>query len=244
MTTNDEQDGQASDDQARHARHVAPSRRGRWPWIAVSVMVLAGVTASIVYLTTTGNSQPDAFGTGTTASAGPTGLNSAAPATSVPAQAGTATPGPKSAAALGLAAGALNLPEKSKAQAAKWDRGRGGAALAVVSEQVGAVTQAGSLRQYATMKASCSALAADVRTAQSAPPIPQAAMQALYAKALTNIAAGAQDCVKAITVRPDGEEQVRTNQDQAMLRQSAAELQAGAKNLFRATTEIKALSHH
>jgi len=244
MTTNGEQDRQARDDQAHPARHVSPSRRGRWPWIAASVMVLAGVTASVVYLTTTGNSHSDALGTGTTASAGATGLNPASPATSVPAQGGTTTAKPKSAAALGLAAGALNLPEKSKAQAAKWYAGRGGAALAVVSEQVGSVTQAGSLRQYATMKTSCSTLAADVRTAQSAPPIPHAAMQALYAKALTNLAAGAADCTKAISKRPEGDEQVRTNQDPALLRQSTAELQAGAKNLFRATAEIKALSHH
>lgn len=245
-------DGPAGRRRRKPAWHISSSRRPSWLWITASAIALACFTFGIVYAATSGKPGQAAARAGATtpassASLQPGSTTGLQPGSTIgattPAKGRAATAEPRSAAALGLDAGALALPGKLRAQAANWYAARGGTALAAVSGQVGAVTQAGSLRQYNEMKAACSALASDVSTAQADPPIPNAAMETLYAKALTTLATGAADCGKAISVQPDGDEQVVTQENPALLHQSSAEFQAGATYLFRATAEIEALSH-
>jgi len=97
-----------------------------------------------------------------------------------------------SAALTKLGSTALPLPKKLQARVAAWDAGHGGAALAALSSQFGNVLQAAGVKQYVPMKRACVQLAAEVAAAQAGPPIPDAAMQRLYAKALADFARATQ----------------------------------------------------
>jgi hypothetical protein len=254
MTREGDQDGSAGHRRHRPERRLSLSRPPRWLWITASVIALASLISGVVYAATSSSPGLAASGAGTGGSgvgtttpgagaAASASLRPGSSASTAQAKGRSAIAEPRSAAALGLTAGALALPGNLKTAAANWYAGRGGTALTVVSTQAGTVTQAGSVREYAEMKSACSALAADVKTAQAAPPIPEAAMQALYAKALSSLATGAADCMNAISDHPDadGDEQVLTQENPALLGQSTGELQVGAKYLFQATAEIKAL---
>jgi hypothetical protein len=96
------------------------------------------------------------------------------------------------------------------------------------------------------MRFACTQLAMSVATAAAGPKIPDAAMQELYAKALTDLANGAADCRTAISIKPTGDETTEANVDTARLHQSTSELSAGATNIFRATAEIEIIGrqHH
>ena len=223
-----------------HTRQASSSRPRRRLGITASVIALAGLTLAIVNLMAASKPHLDAL---------------SSPLTAASASPGTLTPGPalapnaaaaptQNAADLGLAAGAVPLPDGMKAQVTAWDAGHGGAALAVVSTQLGSVTQSGAVREYVEMKEACSQLAIDVRTAQAEPGIPEAAMQVLYAKALADLATGAADCRNAISLQPDGDELVLTHENATMLDQSMSPLTLGAKELFQATAEIVVLGHH
>jgi hypothetical protein len=233
----------AGESRPQPAEQAPRARLPRWLWITASVIAFASFTFALVYLVVSGKPHPDALSTGTAASASPASLplGTVRPQGATPAKGRAAVAQPKTAAALGLAAGALPLPNALKAQVATWDAGRGGAELTVVSTQLGAVTQTGAVREYVQMKAACSTLAAGVKAAQADPPIPDAAMQALYAKALASLATGSAECLSGISEEPDGDELVLTHENQAMLNQSASALTVGATELYRATAEIKAL---
>jgi len=137
--------------------------------------------------------------------------------------------------------GAIPLPVAEQPQARTWRAGPGGAALAAVLSQAGDVAQASGLRQYVEMKQACVNLAASVSQAQAAPPIPDAAIQASYAKALSELAKAAAKCEAGISERPDGEEYVATTENQADLSVAARELAAGSADLYQATGGISAL---
>jgi hypothetical protein len=129
---------------------------------------------------------------------------------------------------------------------ARWQSGAGGRDLTVVSNRLGQALQAGGIKQYSSMRYACSQLASSVATAAAGPSIPDAAMQELYAKALTSLAKGAADCRTAISVKATGDETTEANVDTAKLHQSTSELSAGATGVFRATAEIQIIArqHH
>ena len=103
--------------------------------------------------------------------------------------------------------------------------------------------QAAGVKQYVPMKMACVRLAAEAAAAQAGPPIPDAAMQRLYAKALADFAQGAADCKAAISERPTGDETIDTRVNPAQLHRSLSLVAAGATDLYRATAEIQALKH-
>lgn len=242
--TRPDPDGPGGDNRRRHA---STSRRRGWLWAAAAVAV-ASLAVGIVDVALTGAPRSDASGISSTSNTSSTSsvTNAAAARPSPSAPYATATmhrasaKEPRTAAALGLTAGALPLPGKQKAQIAAWKSGRGGTALAAVSAQLGSVTQSGAVGKYVEMKAACSSLAASVRTAQAEPPIPVAAMQAMYAQALANLAKGAADCYNAISEQGQ-DELTLTHENSALLSASQSALNTGAKELYKATAEIAAL---
>ena len=70
-------------------------------------------------------------------------------------------------------------------------------------------------------------------------PIPDAAMQRLYDKALAEMAKGAADCRAAISSHREGVEDIVLHQDTVMLNQAMSLIAAGAKDLYHATGKIK-----
>jgi hypothetical protein len=143
-----------------------------------------------------------------------------------------------------LGSNALPLPDTGLSSAKAWNAGRGGTSLTAVTDELGAVTQEGGVRNFVAMKGGCRALATGIRAAQAAPPIPDASLQALYAKALTTLAGGASACQSAISLRPDGEEYDVTAENQNELHQATSAFAAGAKDIYGATAEIRAVSRH
>jgi hypothetical protein len=216
---------------ANAARLVKP------PWLVIvpSVLAVIGLSVVLVHVIAGGGSHPAASAAhahGTSASPNPDSTEPT-PQFHVPA---------KVIAIAGPHTDALPLPKGLQAPVKAWDAGSGGAELGAVSGQLGNVTQASGLREYVAMEASCVKLAADVRTAQAGPPIPDAAMQTLYATALGTLAKGAEDCRAAISQQPDGDEYIMTTENQPMLHAAAAAFTSASEDLYRATDEIMALS--
>jgi hypothetical protein len=144
------------------------------------------------------------------------------------------------AAALAKSAGALPVPMRLTGRAVAWRNGQGGTLLAAVSREYGSATQAGGMRQFASMRYNCELLASSVSAAQAGPPIPVPALQKLYARALAELATAAAHCKAAISQQPDGDESLETHEDPGLFRLATAELTTGARDLYRATAEIQA----
>jgi hypothetical protein len=147
-----------------------------------------------------------------------------------------------SAAKVAENGGALSLPSSMKRPAVNWEAGHGGKDLAAVSRWFGDALQAGGIRQYWTMRHACAQLTGSAATAEAGPKIPEPVMQTLYARALAELARGAEDCLAAITFKPHGDESVETHVDATLLHLSISELAAGARDIFRATAEIEIVS--
>lgn len=232
------------------SRRKSPSRRAksgsRWIGIGLAVAVIGGVTAAVISLTTTGNPATVTAGNspvpGSSSAATGSSNGVAAP------KGGTSTAKGKviSAAKLAANGGALRPSTGKQTSIVRWQSGAGGHDLSAVSNRLGQSLQAGGIKQYASMRFACTQLASSVATAKAGPAIPDAAMQQLYATALSDLAKGAADCRAAISVKSTGEETTQANVDAAKLRQSTAELSAGSKSIFRATAEIQILArqHH
>jgi hypothetical protein len=227
----------------RHGWLVKPGglRKPAWPaqarWLVIvpSVLAVMGLSVALVYLIAAGSPHPAASSggpVGTSASPNPDATEAAPLAPIKPRVVAVAAPG----------SDALPLPKGLRAQVKAWDAGSGGAALAAVSNQFGNAMQAGGVREYVEMKRACLKLAASVKTAQAEPPIPDAAMQELYAKALSMLVNGASDCVAAISEQPDGDEYNVTTENPTMLHTAMSALSGGSKDLYRATAEIVILS--
>ena len=130
---------------------------------------------------------------------------------------------------------------------ARWQSGAGGRDLIVVSNRLGQALQAGGIKQYSSMRYACSQLASGVATAAAGPQIPDAAMQELYAKALTELGEGRGRLPDGdFRQSHSGDETIEANVDTAKLHQSTSELSAGATDVFRATAEIQIIArqHH
>jgi len=124
----------------------------------------------------------------------------------------------------------------------RWDAGPGGKTLAAVREQMGTAMQSAGLKLYAQMKLACAQLASEVSTAQAGPPIPDNAMQRLYAKALAGLSRAAANCHTAISIHEDGED-TKARVNGPLLNRSRAEFAAASTKLYRATSEIESLRH-
>jgi hypothetical protein len=133
----------------------------------------------------------------------------------------------------------LALIPGQPAKVAVWNSGRGGAALAAVSHDFGDALMAHGARQFVEMKQACSKLATAVTTARAMAPIPDAAMQRLYGKALAEMAKGAADCRAAISSHREGVEDLVVHEDTSMLNRAMSLIAAGANDLYHAIGKIK-----
>ena len=215
--------------------------RHKAPWIWLSVIALLGLSAALLSYGLGGTHQTASSGS----VAGPAGVGG----TATSASAGRAPKGTSktkgevtSAAKLAEKGGALNLPTNMNSQLISWQSGSGGKHLTAVSGGLGDALQAAGIRQYAPMKHACAQLAGSVTTAEAGPPIPDAAMQTLYAKALAELAKGAANCQTAISFQPNGNESVAAQVDPTLLHRSVSELSAGATDVFRSTAEMAILA--
>jgi hypothetical protein len=140
----------------------------------------------------------------------------------------------------GIAKSALKWPPQLEQQILRWTAGPGGQALAAVSSHMGSAMQAAGIKLYAPMKLACAELASDVGTAQAGPPIPDAAMQRLYAKALAGLSTAAADCRSAISVA-QGDEATSVHVNEALLSQSRLEFASVSKVLYQATAQLQSV---
>lgn len=135
------------------------------------------------------------------------------------------------------------MPRQAKAALTAWGGGPGGAALTLVSRQLGSSAQAGNVRLYFQMQQACAQLSGAVRAARTAPPIPEPTLQRRYAAALAALAAGAGHCQAGISASGAGESAMpRVNQ--ALIGQARQEFAAGSRNLYLATAQITIPHHH
>ena len=134
---------------------------------------------------------------------------------------------------IGLAA----LKPRNPSHVAAWNSGPGGAVLAALSAHAGSALMAHGPGRFVRMKQACITLAADVATASGQPPIPDTALEARYRQALTYFAAGAADCRAAISSSLEGDEDNVTQANPALLAKAISELNAGVRDLYRATTK-------
>jgi hypothetical protein len=123
----------------------------------------------------------------------------------------------------------------------KWKEGPGGAALMAVEKQMGTAMQDAGIKFYAQMKTACMSLSSDISTARSTPPIPDEAMQRLYAGALAGLAGAAADCRTAISIRARGDESVEINVNRARLNLARVRFAAMSKRLYMATRQVLSL---
>ena len=214
-------------------------------WIGLSVIAAVGVSAGLIAYATAGNQQ--AASSGSSASGG-AALGTAGSTAGTAPEGGTSTAKGKvvSASKLAEKGGALSPPTSMQSRVVSWQSGSGGHELTAVSARLGAALQAGGIKQYTSMRFACTQLASSVTAAAAGPQIPDAAMQNLYTKALSDLAKGAADCRTAISIKATGDETTQANVDTATLHEAAAELSVGATDIFRSTAEIEILSrqHH
>ena len=235
----------------------SPSGTHFWLRIALPLAVLLVAVVATVYIAVGGASHPGAPGTpltvsGTSASHAPgsppashghgAASTAAGQADGVPAGGGQAGGVTGSAALTKLGSTALPLPKKLQPAVARWDA-HGNKALAALSVQFGTVLQSAGVKQYVPMKMACVRLATEAAALRAGPPIPDAAMQGLYAKALADFAQGAAACKAAVSEWRIGDETVDTRVNPAQLHRSLSLIAAGATDLYRATAEIVALRH-
>ena len=197
-------------------------------------LVMAGVAVAVF-------TSPGGGHAGRVASAGtsPAVATPQAAQSTAPAASSRGTPAPR-VASDGSAKSVLRWPRGRTRQILNWDAGPGGKTLASVGEQMGTAMQSAGLKLYAAMKLACAQLASDVSTAQAGPPIPDHAMQRLYAKALAGLSRAAADCHAAISIHADGED-TAVHVKGPLLNRSRAEFAAASTKLYRATGEIASL---
>lgn len=157
-----------------------------------------------------------------------------------PVTVGVSTTGPGITSA-GIAKTALQPPPSLNHQILHWREGSGGVAWSAVTSELGNAMQAGGVRLYPQLRQACASLLSSVKTAQAAPPIPDSAMQRMYAKVLAGLSGAAADCRDAISVRPEGDEGLSVSLNRALLNRALAELAVDSRTLYTATAEIGTL---
>jgi hypothetical protein len=224
---------------------VTRAARGKfwrhWWWaVLCGSVALAGIAVAVIQ--GTGGSPVTSglkdLGSAHSGGARPTDSAAASPAvTPVPAE---STPiRARSASAVSAhPADAAPVPPAAKASLRNWAGGRGGAALALVSRQLGVSAQAGGVSLYLVMRQACIRLSAAVTAAGTGPPIPDVVMQRRYARALAQLATAAGHCQAGISIRPNGGESSTTSVNQAMIGRARSEFAAGARKLYLVTSQI------
>jgi hypothetical protein len=120
-----------------------------------------------------------------------------------------------------------------------WNSGPGGRVLATVTALSSNALLEKSTGQYALMLLDCQALSTALGNVKQAAFIPDTAMQAKYAAALSSFQLAAADCMTGIQEVPDGVEDTVTNVNQTVIDTVAAELSTGASDLFVATEMLR-----
>lgn len=228
-------------------------------WISLAALgvglcaIVAGVSLA-AFSRQAGLSRADAAGRSATASGGRTAAPGGPAATvrSTPAgsvgEAARAASAPSVGGATGsgltsdgIASTAMRWPPGLQPRIQRWNTGPGGAALRTVTAQLGNTMQVAGVRLYPQVKQACVALGSSVEAALAGPPIPYAAMQQAYDKVLAGLAGAVTECRNAISVRPEGDEDLAINLNKALLNHSLAEFAAESNALYEATAEIRTL---
>jgi hypothetical protein len=157
-----------------------------------------------------------------------------------PVIAGLSTTGP-GITSTGIARTALQAPPSLNRQILQWREGPGGVAWSAVTSELGNATQIGGVRLYPQLRQACASLLSSVKTAEADPPIPDGAMQRMYAKVLADLSSAAADCGDAISIGPEGDEGLSVSLHRALLNRALADLSAESKELYTATAEIRIL---
>jgi hypothetical protein len=202
---------------------------------AVCLCVLAAGVSVAVFSSPPGGQVSRIASTGSTAPA-------AAPTQPQASQPSHATAGAK-VTSDGINKTALRWPPRLRHKMVRWAHGPGGAALTSLTTELGQAMQAGGMKLYPQMRQVCVSLAGSVAAARAAPPIPDAAMQRVYARTLVGIARAAATCRRAISSHPSGDEDTETHVNQALLKRSRLRFAAMSARLYRATAEIRPLIH-
>jgi hypothetical protein len=198
-------------------------------------LVVAGVMAAV--LSAPADQVHHAAVVGSGAPAAETG---AAAPSAAPTQASHGTTSKATVTSHGAAKDALHSRPGLKPRIKRWAKGPGGAALTAVTTQLGNAMQAAAVKQYPAMKQACITLGADVGTARAAPPIPDPAMQHLYAKTLTGLSRASVQCQAAISVRT-GDETNEIHLKARLFQRARMEFAAMSTGLYRATAEVRSL---
>jgi hypothetical protein len=225
------------------ARHKAPARRVSGTVLTVTLLAVAVFAVAAVYLVI-----PKSSGSRSAATAPVSGATSTSAA-----KAGTTTggrhgqPGPLSvsparqkvsASASPPRTGPKPLQPSDPAAISSWSAA-GGKALAHVTTQSENVLAARTARNYAQMLRSCTALAAAVQEAENAPPIPDTAMQQMYAQSLNALKQGATDCMAGITEHHEDLEEAQIAVNQAEVDRAMSQLGVGVNDLYTATSALR-----
>ena len=211
-----------------------PFRRIRQPAVAVVllVVVLVGISLAVYFVSSGSPKGQSAVNLGTAkpgTAKGDTGVTSGPMpgAPTVPVSPVASVTGPEP------------LKPSNPAKVKSWNVGKGGAALVQVTEDSGSVLMAYGSGEYTQTLQACTALAGAVRKAEALPPIPDTAMQKLYAKSLNTFTAGITECEAAITQHPEGVENTVTDVNHAEVSKAISQLGIGIKDLYIATEALR-----
>jgi len=228
-------------EQQTGSAHVPGAGGGSRRMLLIALAVCLGVVAAgvsiAIFASPHGSRAGYAAGTGNSPAVAPT--QATQPTAPVPSTKATPAPG---GTGDGLAKSVLRWPPGRTRQVLRWEAGPGGKTLAAIREQMGTAMQSAGLKMYAAMRLACVQLASDISTAQAGPPIPDIAMQRLYAKTLAGLSRAAADCRTAISIHENGED-TRAHVNGPLLNRSRVEFAAASTKLYRATGEIESLQH-
>jgi hypothetical protein len=194
-------------------------------------LIVAGVSAAILVLGSQAGHVAATISSGSAAKS-PDGQSAASIASS------RATTGIQ-VTSNGIAKSALQWPPGLKHRILRWKAGPGGTALVTVEQQMGNSMQASGTGLYASMRTACASLASSAKQAQAGPPIPDAAMQQLYGKALAELSTAAVDCRNAISTQQESDETLTVHVNKALLNRSRLEFTTASGKLYRATEQIQ-----
>ncbi len=216
---------------------AAEQRSGRRRW-----MLIAGAIAGVCLLTAgiaIAALSPSGGSALHPAAGGSPALEPGIPAPTTHATSRSVPARPPGVASDGIAKTALRFPKGLTRQVSRWEAGPGGKALASVTAQMGYALQAAGTGLYPVMKQACASLASGIQAAHAGPPIPDAAMQSMYSKALARLSQGAANCQGAISIHVVDGENAETHVQQALFDLSRTELAAGSESLYKATAEVR-----
>jgi hypothetical protein len=233
-------------------------RTGSGPsWISLAALgvglcaIAAGVSLA-AFSRPAGPSRADAAHRSAAAGSGPTAAPGGPDATARSTPAGSAAEAAGAAPSVsgatgsgltsnGIASTAMRWPPGLEPRIQRWNTGPGGAALRTVTAQLGNTMQVAGVRLYPEVRQACVALGSSVETALAGPPIPYAAMQQAYDQVLAGLSGAVTECRNAISVRPEGDEDLGIDLNKALLNHSLAEFAAESNALYEATAEIRTL---